>query len=132
MGYFINDTVGLYYDQWCSRCVNFRDALDFNCPILAIHQIYNYEGAASASRFNGCAALLFYNLRYAFQMNNPGESTTENKCHSRKHKGKPDRRPVYFVLNCFNGVLHCLYVRFKTRMKPANFWAIFCLFVFHS
>ena len=47
MGYFPNGTSGdVYQEEYCSRCVNWRDSGDgrgFGCPIIDLHLLWNYD-----------------------------------------------------------------------------------------
>ena len=53
MAYFANSSEGEYYEeQYCNRCVHF--ALDEICPVLVLHELWNYEacrgGAITATQ----------------------------------------------------------------------------------
>jgi len=47
MGYFPNGTAGeMYQEEFCSRCVNWRDNGDgrgYGCPIIDLHMLWNYN-----------------------------------------------------------------------------------------
>lgn len=51
MGYFPNGTSGvLYQEEFCSRCVNWRDLGDgrsFGCPIFDLHSLWNYDAVGT-------------------------------------------------------------------------------------
>jgi len=54
MGYFANSTESeMFKDDNCYQCLNWRDLEDgrgFGCPIIDLHQMYNYELCNSKSK----------------------------------------------------------------------------------
>ena len=46
MGYFSNSDEHMrFQDQYCSRCIHAPqpDVIDYGCPVMDAHWIYNYE-----------------------------------------------------------------------------------------